>query len=168
MRLLEDLLTINRIATDNHEFDPQPLDIEQFCLNLVEEIALKNPTQNKITLTSCCRGQVSLDQKLLYSVLSNLLSNALKYSSDGQIQLGIDCQAKEIAFSVHDQGIGIPEDYLPQLFEPFQRGNNVGTRTGSGLGLTVVKHCVESHGGTITVKSEVGVGTTFIVTLPLN
>ena len=168
LRLLEDLLTINRIATDNHKFDAQPLDIEQFCLNLVEEISLRNSTQTKITLTSCCRGQVSLDQKLLYSILSNLLSNSIKYSSDGQIKLAINCQDQEINFSVQDQGIGISEDDLPQLFEPFHRGNNVGTCTGSGLGLTVVKHCVESHGGKITVESERGVGTTFTVTLPLN
>ena len=168
LRLLEDLLTINRISTDNHQFDAQPLDIEQFCLNLVEEISLRNPTQNKITLTSCCRGQVSLDQKLLYSILSNLLSNAIKYSSDSQIKLAINCQDQEINFSVQDQGIGIPGDNLPQLFEPFHRGNNVGTRKGSGLGLTVVKHCVESHGGKINVESERGGGTTFTVTLPLN
>jgi light-regulated signal transduction histidine kinase (bacteriophytochrome) len=68
---------------------------------------------------------------------------------------------------ITDGGIGIPEDYLPQLFESFQRASNVGAIQGTGLGLAIVKKAVDLHKGTIAVESEAGVGTTFTVTLPL-
>ena len=69
--------------------------------------------------------------------------------------------------TVRDKGIGIPEADLSHLFEPFHRAANVGTISGTGLGLVIIKESVELHGGTITVESQVDVGTTFIVRIPL-
>jgi signal transduction histidine kinase len=74
---------------------------------------------------------------------------------------------RQAIFRITDSGIGIPEDYLPQLFESFQRASNVGAIQGTGLGLAIVKKAVDLHKGTIAVESEAGVGTTFTVTLPL-
>ena len=74
----------------------------------------------------------------------------------------------EAIFHVQDKGIGIPESDLVKLFDSFYRASNVGTISGTGLGLAIVKRAVDSHGGKIGVESEVGVGTTFVVSLPLN
>ena len=74
--------------------------------------------------------------------------------------------ADSITLSVSDQGIGIPAADLPNLFQPFHRAGNVGQVEGTGLGLSIAKNAIEVHGGTITVESEVGRGTTFTVMLP--
>jgi len=97
-----------------------------------------------------------------------LLSNAIKYSPHGgNIDFTLDCQQGIASISIQDQGIGISQEDLKLLFEPFHRGKNVRNIPGTGLGLVVVKKCVDLHDGTITANSEVGVGTTFTVTLPL-
>ena len=70
--------------------------------------------------------------------------------------------------SVSDQGIGIPETDLKHLFEPFHRAANVGTISGTGLGLVIMKESVDRHSGTITIESQIGIGTTFNVTIPIN
>ena len=164
LRLLEDILTINRAKTGKIDFHPHPLNLNQFCRQLVEQIS---PNNRQITITVHNQGLVSLDEKLLHSVLSNLLSNAIKYSLGKDIVLTVTCQSQTVTFAVQDQGMGIPSADLPKLFEPFYRGNNVGTIAGSGLGLTVLKQYIDLYGGTITVDSKVDVGTTFTVTLPL-
>ena len=163
LRLLEDILTINRAKTGKIDFHPHPLNLNQFCRQLVEQIS---PNNRQITITVHAQGLVSLDEKLLHSVLSNLLSNAIKYSLGKDIFLTVTCQSQTVTFTVQDHGIGIPSADLPKLFEPFYRGNNVGTIAGSGLGLTVLKQYIDLYGGTITVDSKVDVGTTFTVTLP--
>jgi signal transduction histidine kinase len=110
-----------------------------------------------------------MDEKLLRSILGNLLSNAIKYSPQGStVQLRLTCQENQAVFQVQDQGIGIPNADKQRLFESFHRASNVGTVSGTGLGLTIVKNCVDLHGGAIDVESEVGRGTTFTVTLPMN
>jgi signal transduction histidine kinase len=109
-----------------------------------------------------------MDKRLLRQVLNNLLANAIKYSPNGgTVRFELICQNDRAIFQIQDQGIGIPKEDQPRLFEFFHRAKNVGAITGTGLGLAIVKQCVELHGGDITVKSEVGVGTLFTVTLPL-
>ena len=76
-------------------------------------------------------------------------------------------QEKSVILRFQDQGIGITESDQKQVFQPFYRGENVGIIPGSGLGLTIVKQCVEVHGGEMTVNSQVGVGSTFTVSLPI-
>jgi len=107
------------------------------------------------------------DAKLLRQILTNLVSNAIKYSPDGgNVGVNLSCEDSQIILQVSDSGIGIsPEDQI-QLFQSFSRATNVGAISGTGLGLSIVKKCVELHGGEITLTSEVGVGTTFTVTLP--
>jgi signal transduction histidine kinase len=83
------------------------------------------------------------------------------------VQLSLFCSPKEATFTIQDQGIGIPESDQKRLFETFHRAANVGNIEGTGLGLAIVKNSVDAHGGTITLSSEVGMGTRFTVTLPL-
>jgi signal transduction histidine kinase len=109
-----------------------------------------------------------LDEKLVRHIIGNLLSNAIKYSPEGStVKLSLCCSPKEATFTIQDQGIGIPESDQKRLFETFHRAANVGNIEGTGLGLAIVKNSVDAHGGTITLSSEVDVGTRFTVTLPL-
>lgn len=169
VQLLDDILTINRAETGKLEFNPKPLNLNLYCHHLVEEMRLTAGGQHTLTFT--CQGTpilVSLDEKLLRSILSNLLSNAIKYSPlGGNVHLTLEFQPNLVLLQVQDQGIGIPMDDQNQLFEPFHRGRNVRTIPGTGLGLVVVKKCVDLHQGTIRINSEVGVGTTCVVALPL-
>jgi signal transduction histidine kinase len=110
-----------------------------------------------------------LDEKLLYSILSNLLLNAIKYSPTGDdIILLLQKEGDRIIFQVQDGGIGISEEDKLRIYEPFYRGQNVENIIGTGLGLAVVKKCVELHGGEIALESEVGKGTRFTVKLPIS
>jgi signal transduction histidine kinase len=109
-----------------------------------------------------------LDEKLLQHILLNLLTNAVKYSpQEGEVRFELWEQGESLYFRISDQGIGIPQDELERLFEPFHRAKNVGDISGTGLGMAIAKESVDRHGGTIECQSEIGVGTTVTVTLPL-
>jgi PAS domain S-box-containing protein len=169
VQLLDDILTINRAETGNLAFNPKPLNLELYCRHFVEEMNLNAGTQNMPTFT--CHGTVrpiNADEKLMRSILSNLLSNAIKYSPQGgNVDLTLEYQADTALLKVQDWGIGIPLEDQKHLFEPFHRGKNVRTIPGTGLGLVVVKKCVDLHHGTIQFASEPNIGTTCLVTLPL-
>jgi len=167
-QLLNDLLAIGRAEGGSLKFEPAPLDLERFCQNLVEEIQFSMGARNRIQFNS--RGSCEdgyLDQKLLRHILTNLILNAIKYSpQDSPVHFDLSCISGEVTLQVRDAGIGIPPDTQRRLFEPFQRASNVGNIPGTGLGLTIVKRCVDLHRGKIKVESEEGIGTTVIVTLP--
>ncbi|MDZ8053400.1 MAG: ATP-binding protein [Aulosira sp. ZfuVER01] len=167
-QLLTDILTLTRAEAGKLEFHPDIIDLEAFCLNLIEDIQFCNQPQHPIKFISqnnCTHA--TLDENLLYSILSNLLSNAIKYSpEEADILLILSGEPNSIIFQVKDFGLGIPEEFQKHLFEPFHRAENVGKIVGTGLGLAVVKKCVELHQGEIYVKSEVGIGTIFTVKIP--
>jgi signal transduction histidine kinase len=109
-----------------------------------------------------------IDEKLLQHILLNLLTNAVKYSpEEGEVRFEVWEKDDVVHFQISDQGIGIPQDEQARLFEPFHRAKNVGDISGTGLGMAIAKENVDRHGGTIECHSEIGVGTTFTVTLPL-
>jgi PAS domain S-box-containing protein len=169
VQLLDDILTINRAEAKELAFNPQPLELDNFCQHLVEEMRLNSGKSNPLTFT--CLGNVipvCLAENLMRSILTNLLSNAIKYSPAGTlVNLKLEFQIDQISLQVTDQGIGIPQSDQRQLFEPFHRGKNVSIIPGTGLGLVVVKKCVDLHQGTIHITSKIGHGTTCLVTLPL-
>jgi signal transduction histidine kinase len=114
---------------------------------------------------------VNGDAMRLEQVLENLVQNAIKYSpSGGRIQVRIEPQSDTAKLCVSDEGIGIPQTAIPQVFDRFYRAPNVDPQriTGMGIGLYVVKEIVTLHGGTVGVESGEGKGTTFTVTLPLD
>ncbi|MDJ0735915.1 MAG: PAS domain S-box protein [Nostocaceae cyanobacterium] len=167
--LLDDILLIGRAEAGKLEYKPVPLDLVAYCRSLVEELQLNVKNQQVIAFScdyqfiSCC-----MDEKLLGHILNNLLANAIKYSPHhSTINFTLTCQEKQALFEIQDQGIGIPPEDLPHLFESFHRATNVTNIQGTGLGLAIVKKCVDIHKGEIAVKTELGLGTTFIVTLPL-
>lgn len=168
-QLLEDVLVWSKTDLGKLSFEPERLDAIAFCQNLIEEFTLIATPQHTLTL-STTEEYIELvsDEKILLHILGNLLSNAIKYSPQGGIvSLEISCDRTLVIFRIQDQGIGIPADYQTQLFQPFERAKNVSNISGTGIGLWIVKHSVDLHGGQISVDSVVGVGTTFTVTLPL-
>jgi signal transduction histidine kinase len=102
-------------------------------------------------------------------VLDNLLDNAVKFSPrGGTVEVTLGCEGHQAVLTVADRGEGIPATDLPHIFERFRRGRNVeGRIPGTGIGLAGVQSIVEQHRGTISVESQVGVGTTFTIRLPL-
>jgi signal transduction histidine kinase len=108
-----------------------------------------------------------LDAKLLSHALGNLLSNAVKYSPEGgRVDLELRAAPQALVFVIVDRGIGIPPEDHARLFESFHRARNVGNVAGTGLGLTIVKQCVELHHGSVAFESVPGKGSVFLVCLP--
>ena len=166
--LLDDVLLYSKAEAGKLEFNPTPLVLKKLCSDLVEELQLGIGENHKITwvYSGLCHD-TWMDEKLLLHILTNLLSNAIKYSPPGTtVFFSCSCENTEVIFEIKDEGIGIPPEDQARLFESFYRAKNVEDIPGTGLGLAIVKKSVELHGGRITVNSEVGVGTTFRVTLP--
>ncbi len=166
--MINDVMTISRQDFTGAELDRQIIDLETYCRDIIEELQLAYRMKRTLNFSGTERRiEALIDIKVMRRALMNLLTNAIKYSPEGKpvnMELAYaDCQA---IIKVSDQGIGIPKEDLPRLFEPFNRATNVGSIQGTGLGLAIAKQAVELHGGTISVESDVGKGTTFIITLP--
>ena len=167
--LMEEVLVLGMVEAGRLDFRPATLDFSSFCRRLVDE--LQSATNNK------CPVQISMpddaknvfaDERLLQHVFTNLLSNAVKYSPAGSaVQFDVERDGDFAVCRVCDHGMGIPETDIERLFSAFYRGRNAGQVPGTGLGLTIVKRCVELHRGKIKVESAVGRGTTVTVKLPL-
>jgi PAS domain S-box-containing protein len=169
-QMLNDVLIIGKAEAGKLNFNPAPLDLITYCQNIVEQVQLNARNQHTISFGSEFSSlPACMDEKLLGHILNNLLSNAIKYSPTGStVTLTLTCEDNQSVFlAIQDMGIGIPSEDLPLLFESFHRATNVGNIQGTGLGLAIVKKCIDAHQGEITVISEIGVGTTFTVKLPL-
>lgn len=167
-QLLNDLLTLSRAESGKLQFEPEILNLPQYCQQLIEEVQFSFETHPAILfqLSGNCQ-KAYVDPQLLRGILINLLSNAVKYSSaDPNVTLTLACHPHEITFLVQDQGIGISKTDQTRLYEAFYRGTNVGNITGTGLGLSVVNACLQLHQGSLSCESQLGKGTTFKVSLP--
>ncbi|MBC8002062.1 MAG: PAS domain S-box protein [Opitutaceae bacterium] len=167
--MMEEVLLIGRLDAGRMEFQPAPIDLRGVCQKLTDEIVSATERRCPIEFLSCpLGGDARADERLLQHVFTNLLNNAVKYSEPGRaVRFQIERDKGDAVCVVRDHGIGIPEADLPWLFNAFHRGRNVGQRAGTGLGLVIVKRCVELHGGTIKVESQLGEGTTITVRLPV-
>jgi signal transduction histidine kinase len=166
--LLEDVLTLGRLEAGAVEFKPELLDLDGLFREVVEEFRQVWSKRLLIYTGSDEVGQVTADRKLIRQIVTNLLTNAGKYSpEESPVSLSLTRENEALVFRVKDEGVGIPENDRKHLFEAFHRAANVGTVAGTGLGLSIVKHAVDLHGGTITFESTVGAGTEFIVTIPV-
>ncbi len=171
--MLDDVLLIGKIEAQKLEFDPQPTMLATFCREMQDEarvVAAAQPGEKAEVELSIAsdRTMVLIDAKLMRHILGNLLSNAVKYSlHGGVVRFSVCCRPGELEIVVADSGIGMPQADLPKLFESFYRASNVGNISGTGLGLAIVKQSVDLHGGSIDVESELGVGTKFVVKVPI-
>ncbi len=168
-QMLDDMLVIGKADAGRVEFNPEPFDPRGFCLGLLDEMRRASNGSHELSFAS--RGSEEprmLDGQILRHVLSNLVSNAIKYSPRGEIvRLELDCRDDATVFEVIDRGIGIPDEDQARLFATFTRGRNVANISGTGLGLAIVKRLVDLHGGSISVESKVGHGSRFTVRLPV-
>jgi PAS domain S-box-containing protein len=167
--LMEEVLLLSRVEAGKLTLDPQALDLPALCRRLVDEVLSATNRRSSIELTVNAEvGEAYLDERLLRHILTNLLTNAVKYSSEGApVKFLVARLATKVRFDVIDTGIGIPEEDQKWLFNAFQRGRNVGTIPGTGLGLVIVKRCIELHRGTIRIHSAAGRGTRVEVEVPL-
>ena len=172
-KLVNDLLDISRIVVGKLSLDTEPVDLGLILKALLE--AFKPAAEAKgIQLDGVVdpsAGRVSGDPDRLSQVFSNLLSNAIKFTpSGGHVEIRLERVNSEAVITVSDTGCGISWDTLPEIFERFRQADASITRAhgGLGLGLTIVRHLVELHGGTVRGESPgVGRGATFTVTLPI-
>jgi PAS domain S-box-containing protein len=168
-QMIDDILVIGKIEAKVLEVAPQPLELVTFCRSLLAE---REYQRSSAPIEFNCRSRqlrAHLDERLLRSILSNLLSNAMRYTPDENlIRLKLAKRQDTLILQVEDEGMGIPQADKRQLFEPFHRGRNVSNIPGTGLGLSIVKQFVDLQQGTLKVVSKVGQGSTFTVRLPLN
>jgi PAS domain S-box-containing protein len=167
--LMEHVLLLGRVEAGKLVCKPLPVQLDATFAKFIDE--QRSATQQKcpieLKLDNDVAGAVA-DETLLQHIFGNLISNAVKYSPEGEtVVVRLRRNGVDAICSIIDRGIGIPEKDMEHLFEAFNRASNVGDIPGTGLGLVIVKRCVEFHGGTISIDTTPGQGTTFAVTLPL-
>lgn len=167
--MMDDVLFLGRANAGKLAFHREPLNLDEFVAQIVEEYQTgdKNTHEIRLERRNDCQS-VKGDKKLIRHILTNLISNAMKYSPEGsQIHVRLGCDGNFATLEVEDEGIGIPESQVDQIFEPFFRAENVGDITGTGLGLPIVLRSVEAHGGSITVTPKTQSGTKFCISLAI-
>lgn len=167
--LLNDVLLLSKLETQKLEAQLTELDVVKVCRTIAEEFQSGIIDKNLLELNFLQEQiRACLDEKLIRQIITNLLSNAFKYSPNGsRVQFTISQTfEKVLIFEVKDEGIGIPLADQLRVFEPFHRAHNGDAVPGTGLGLSIVKHCVDLHYGEITFDTELNKGTTFVVKLP--
>ncbi len=167
--LLSDLLDISRLESKQTDLKKRLFHIDK----LIDEIVLTvegRLKEKRLELTRDIRAAVvEGDEDLLREVIINLLDNAIKYTPEGgKIFIGTNRNNEKFEFIIADNGIGIPENSVPRLFERFYRVDKGRSRAlgGTGLGLSIVKHIIERHGGKVTVDSVLAKGSRFSFTIP--
>lgn len=165
--LLDDVLTLSRADRGKLKFSPDNLNLRELCNEIIKEISYQaGPSHHLLYDCKLSKNNYVLDRKLLTQILNNLLSNAIKFSPEGGIvSLNILEKEEKIQFIVSDEGLGIDQNDLKNIFEPFFRGRNVADINGSGLGMNIVKNAIELHGGEIYIDSELNKGTKIIFTV---
>jgi len=168
-RMTSDLLDSARIEAGQLELRLEYCDLREI-VRTVQELFTTTSTAHQLAV-SVPREPVWIraDELRIQQVLTNLISNAIKYSPDGgRIRVAVESNSDAGSITVTDPGIGIEPDDLQRIFEPFRRSASAERVPGVGLGLAVTRRLVIAHGGTINVQSQPGVGTTFTVELPLS
>ncbi|MCC6723092.1 MAG: PAS domain-containing sensor histidine kinase [Saprospiraceae bacterium] len=168
--ILDDFLSLSKLEEDKVRTEAVYFNITSFCHEVVDDMhGLLKPGQEIVQIHENCDIEVCLDKKILKNVIYNLVSNASKYSDAGK---AITCRMRvsdhKLHIEVEDQGIGIPEEDQPHLFERFFRAHNVENIQGTGLGLNIVKRYLNLLDGTISFNSKPGAGTVFRINIPLS
>ncbi|MBL9137692.1 MAG: GAF domain-containing protein [Verrucomicrobiales bacterium] len=167
--LLEEVLVFGRVEAGKLECRPAAFDLAESCRRWTQEMMRATESRCPIQLTiDPLPGTATGDPDLVRHIVTNLLSNAVKYSTAGEpVEFDVGHQQRFATLRIRDRGLGIPEAERPRLFNAFHRASNVRHLPGSGLGLVVIKHCVDLQAGSIHVDSTEGVGTTVTVHLPM-
>ncbi|WP_379133720.1 two-component system histidine kinase PnpS [Paenibacillus sp. sgz500958] len=175
-RLIGDILELSKIESKRVQLECSPVHLSSFFDSVMETMS-KVAERKKISLSAKVPEELFIegDEDKLRQIFMNLLSNAINYTHDGgSVTVTAVNRVKEdgtesVIFTVSDTGMGIPRKDLPRIFERFYRVDKARSRSsgGTGLGLSIVKHLVELHRGVISVESDLGIGSSFILELPL-
>lgn len=172
-RLIDELLNLSKIENQNSVLQKQPVALPTLIERTIA-IFRQRAGEKNLAIQAEIVGDVPVvqgDPDMLSQVLINLIDNAFSYTpTGGRVLVRARASAGEVKVDVQDNGIGIPPESLPRLFERFYRVDKARSREqgGTGLGLSIVKHIVEAHGGSVQVQSKVGEGSTFSFNLPLH
>jgi signal transduction histidine kinase/Na+/proline symporter len=166
-RLVDDLLDVTRITLKRLRLSPEPLDLRQSAAEVIErhrgEIAAAG---NTVRLEAAGPVTGSWDRLRIEQVITNLLTNALKYAPRSPVEIRVEDDGGHARVVVRDEGPGIAEADQARIFRPFERATPDPSVAGFGLGLFIVREIVEAHGGALSLRSEPGRGSTFVVELP--
>lgn len=168
-KIIGQLLTITRGQEGRYPFCMELINLKAVCDAVAETLA-DTLSEKLISLRLDIPDTLSLeaDQSLLTELFLNLVENAIKYGKPhGQIDIAASVDAKQVKIDIRDNGIGIPVESLPYIFDRFYRVDSVRDRSGTGLGLSIVQWIVQAHHGSISVESEPGKGTIFSILLPV-
>ncbi len=169
IRLIEDMLDISRIRTGKLSIRPSRFDLAQLVRGLVENFAPQvEAAQSSLTLQAEQPLEGQWDEFRIEQVISNLLTNALRYGAKSPIEVRVYAEGGEARVEVQDHGIGISEENQKRIFQQFERVSASHVAAGLGLGLFISEQIVTAHGGTISVDSRIGEGALFRVSLPLS
>ncbi|MFA6456427.1 MAG: ATP-binding protein [Bacteroidota bacterium] len=167
IELVRDVTFTTRTATESYTLNRTSVNLESIMQSTARELAADLESHHHFILTE--QGNISsvmLDETLLRTIVTQVLSNAFKYSRDNtEVKASIEQHDGSCVLKISDQGIGIPAAEQKHLFSSFFRASNVSNIYGTGLGLTIAQQCVQLHGGTITVESELHKGTTVTISL---
>lgn len=171
-RLVKDLLALSNLDSHKNKLHKEPLSLKELITEVVEQLSLSaQKSGHKLVYTATTKmPEILGDRDRLGQVLKNVVSNALKYTPEGgSVMVYSGALNREVYIKVIDTGIGIPQEDLPRIFERFYRVDKARSRDmgGTGLGLAIAKEIMEAHGGSINIRSEVGVGTEVMLKLPV-
>jgi two-component system, sensor histidine kinase and response regulator len=170
-QMIEDMMMLVAMENSQYQYTPQQVDLDgllQEVVELFQSLYSQHYTINFQQDQPDHSPIIETDPKLVRQIITNLLSNAIKYSPP-QSQVTVTLQddgAAGVQIAITDQGIGIAAEDFPELFVPFRRGENARHIPGTGLGMTIVKQGIDLCGGSISVASQEGKGSTFTITLP--
>lgn len=168
--MMDDVLFLGRSESGRLILHKEYLDLGETVGQILDEIRLNHKHSHPIAYDNQggCHDAFA-DRKLVRQIVTNLVTNAIKYSPEGSlVTVRLGCEGNLATMVVEDDGIGIPDTQTAQIFEPFFRAANVGDISGTGLGLAIVKRSVEAHNGTISVAPRTPNGSTFTITLDIS
>jgi PAS domain S-box-containing protein len=167
-QLMRDLLDLSRIEAGESQPALKPVRIREFIINATEDLRPQVESKDLAfnILVPVGLPDVKIDPSQIERVLANLVVNAIRYTKQGEIRIGAEPRGNYIAVWVSDTGTGIPQEYLPHIFDKFVQVPGAATG-GAGLGLAISRLIIEAHGGQISAQSQLGHGSTFTFTLPV-
>lgn len=166
-RLIDDMLDVVRISSGKLTVNPEPVDLCAVVEEVIDRLAEQAESAGcTIEMDQCENANGQWDHFRIEQVVTNLLTNAMKYGEGKPVHIRVDRKPGRVILEVRDQGIGIAEEDQTRIFQQFERAVSSSEVSGLGLGLYIVKQILDAHGGSIRVKSRPGQGSTFIVELP--
>lgn len=169
--MISDMLELRTMSLDQRISSTEPSSLLELIQEVAAEFTGKSGLQWQPKISIESTGQespISLDYFLMRYVLVNLLGNAIKYSpKPAQVSVVLSFKVQYVNIAINDKGIGVPKEEQGKIFQPFYRAKNAGSVYGTGIGLFIAAEFIKLHNGSISLKSEVGQGSTFIISLPM-